>query len=359
VVESIVGDFEWIQAGQRGLAYDPSDDTFYVGGWVSGAIYHVRGTTHAVPGEVISQCSPADPSISGLALNTSMGVLWAATNSATDTVFELDPADCSVLSTVEHPDPGFNGAGLELDTAGNLWMVSQAKNTIYLVESGVPSFADVPWLAAQPGTGALAPGQSQTIDVTFDSSALEPGLYLAALYVVSDAGRTPQLRIPVSLVVSGYRRAVDAGNRQSYTDSQQDVWAADRAYAGDWGYVNDSLTWTSTRDIAGTSDPTLYRSLRADPFGYRFDHVPNGVYQVELRFSQLLDLDPGQRQFDVIIEDTLVLPAYDPAYRRGPYHADDHTFFVPVSDGQLDVRFAQRIGLPIINALRVTHRPDR
>lgn len=359
VALSITGQFEWTQLAQRGLAYDPGDDTFYIGGWDSGTIFHVRGTSHDNPGEVINKCSPPDPNISGLALNTSVGVLWAATNSPTDTVFELNPSDCSVLSTLAHPDPGFNGAGLELDAVGNLWMVSQNRNTVYLVESGVPTFSDIPWMTIKPSAGTLAPGQSETLSVSIDTSTLEPGLYLASLYIVSDAGRTPKLRVPVSVVVSAYQRAVDAGNRTSYTDSQHEVWAADQAYLGDWGYVNDSLTWTSSHSIDGTPDPALYRSLRVNPFGYRFDNVPNGVYQIELRFSQLLDLDPGQRQFDVIVEDTLVLPAYDPAYRSGAYHADDHTFFIPVTDGQLDVRFATRIGLPIINALRVTQRPDR
>jgi hypothetical protein len=359
-VESrITGAFAWTAIPQRGLAYDPNDDTFYIGGWEEGIIYHVRGTTHATPGEVLGQCSPADPNISGLALNTSMGVLWEATNSETDAMYELNPADCTVLSTVDHPEPFYNGAGLELDAIGNLYLVSQASNTVYLVESGVPSFSDVPWLTAEPGEGTLAPGASVTLTVDVDTAGLEPGVYLAGLHIVSDAGRTPNMRIPVSLVVSEYQRAIDVGTSRTYIDSLEDPWGPDQKYAGDWGYVNDSLTWTTSHSIAGTQDPTLYRSLRVDPFGYRFDDVPNGVYQVELRFAQLLDLDPGQRQFDVIVEDTLVLPAYDPAYRSGAYHADDHTFFVPVTDGQLDVRFATRVGLPIINALRVTHRPDR
>jgi hypothetical protein len=98
--------------------------------------------------------------------------------------------------------------------------------------------------------------------------------------------------------------------------------------------------------------------LRVNAAGYRFDNVPNGVYAIELRFAQPLDLQ-GQHELDVIIEDQLVLTAYDPAYRSGAGHADDHTFFVPVTDGELDIRFAPRVGQPFINALRVTHRPDR
>jgi hypothetical protein len=231
---------------------------------------------------------------------------------------------------------------------------------VFLIESGVPNFADVPWLSATPAKGTLKPGESTTVTLTFNTTGLEPGLYLASLYLESDAGRTPHLRVPVSLVVTDYQRAVDSGSTRDYTDTAAEAWLADRQYtSGEWGYVNASRTWSSTHGIAGTEDPALYQTVRVNPFGYRFDNVPNGVYQVELRFAQLLDLDPGQRQFDVIIEDTVVLPAYDPAYRSGAYHADDHTFYIPVTDGQLDVRFATRVGQPIINGLRITHRPDR
>ncbi|HTU60231.1 MAG TPA: malectin domain-containing carbohydrate-binding protein, partial [Polyangiales bacterium] len=92
---------------------------------------------------------------------------------------------------------------------------------------------------------------------------------------------------------------------------------------------------------------------------YRFDNVPNGVYAVELRFAAPSDVPEEQQEFDVIVEDDLVLPAYDPAARSGFDQASEHTFYVPVTDGQLDVRFSPRVGRPFVNALRVTHRPDR
>jgi hypothetical protein len=41
--------------------------------------------------------------------------------------------------------------------------------------------------------------------------------------------------------------------------------------------------------------------------------------------------------------------------------AKQSTFFVEVVDARMDVRFIARAGSdnPVINALRVTHRPDR
>jgi hypothetical protein len=285
-----------------------------------------------------------------------------ATNSPSDGIYELQPDDCSVLSVVPHTHPGYNGAGLELDALGNLWTVSQADNRAFLLDSGVPSFTDLPWLTLAPGasSGTLAAGESRSFDIQVDTTGLTPGVYLGALALESNSARTPHQRIPVSLVVTDYQQAVDAGGRAAYVDREGNPWAADRAYnTGSWGYVQSSRTYTTAHAISGTTDPALYQSVRVDPYAYRFDALPNGVYQVELRFAQLREQSAASRYFDVVIEGQTLLPALDIAYEVGSYAADDHAFFVEVTDGDLDIRFIPRDGQPVIAALRVTRRPDR
>ena len=44
VVDSITGAFPWTGISQRGLAYRPDDNSFYIGGWNEGVVYHVRGS---------------------------------------------------------------------------------------------------------------------------------------------------------------------------------------------------------------------------------------------------------------------------------------------------------------------------
>lgn len=362
VVQAITGSFPWTQISQRGLAYRPDDDSFYIGGWNEGILYHVRGLSDPNPGEVISSCSPPDPSISGLAWNDSVQVLWVATNSPTDTIYELNPDDCTVLATLAHPAPGFSGAGLELDELGNLWMIAQARNEVFLVESGVPAFSDVPWLSVIPVSGSIAPGESHELAVTVDTAGLVPGAYLASLFVLNDAGLGERVRIPVSLLVPAYQQGVDAGSTVSYVDALGDPWAADQAHvSGSFGYLQDIGVAVTDQSIAGTDDAVLYQSQRLDPYAYRFDNVPSGVYQVELRFAELSAGGFGERLFDVIIENTEVLPSHDIVYESGVLTADDWTFFVPVTDGRVDIRFVPRTGFrePVINALRVTHRSDR
>ncbi len=95
---------------------------------------------------------------------------------------------------------------------------------------------------------------------------------------------------------------------------------------------------------------------------YRFDGLPNGAYQVELRFAELSNARPGRHLYDVLVEGNVVLFAHDVSAEVGTYTADNHSFFVPVTDGTLNVRFVSRgggFGDPEIGALRATHRPDR
>lgn len=362
VVAAITGSFQWTSISQRGLAYRADDDSFYIGGWNEGIVYHIAGLGSAQPGEVLGTCMPGDGVISGLAYNPAADVLWAATNSPTDTIYQLNPDDCTVLSTLAHPEPGFQGGGLEMDQDGNLWMIAQSPNRVFLVESGVPAFSDVPWLSVNPTTGTVAPGAQASLTVTVDTRGLTPGLYLANIFVATTAARQASIRIPVSLYIPDYQQAVNVASG-TYVDTLGDRWDADQRHAnGSWGYVQKGKTDSTNRTIGGTPDQPLFRTQRINPYGYRFDNVPNGTYQIELRFAELDSRQRiGERLFDVIAEDSLLLPAHDIVYEVGTLHAESRTFFLDVTDGRMDIRLIPRAGSdpPVINAARITHRTDR
>jgi hypothetical protein len=359
-VASIAGTFPWTRNGQRGLAYRPDDDTFYVAGW-EGVVYHVRGLSHSVPGEVLDRCQPDEPNISGLGWNTAFGVLWAATNSSTDTIHGLDPSTCDTVRTVAAPDTAaFTGGGLETDPAGNLWTVSQGTPaTVYQIDSGLPDFHAAPWLRVTQGSGTLSPGATATLTVEVDTTGLAPGEYRATVMVTSDSGRERMVAVPVRVVVPAYRVGVNAGGG-AHTDGDGDAWVADRAYTpGGYGHLSDRSRVDSTkRTVAGTTEQPLYQNLRLGAYEHRFDGVPNGTYTIELEFAEVRQTRPNTRLFDVIAEDTLLLPALDVAGAVGSFTALERTVRVTVTDGQLNVRLVSRSGDPIVNALRVTHRPD-
>ena len=65
--------------------------------------------------------------------------------------------------------------------------------------------------------------------------------------------------------------------------------------------------------------------------------------------------------FDVTINDQQVLSGYDIANQVGSRTADRRAFTVTVPEGgTVDVRFLGEQGFlpPVINAIRLTHRPD-
>lgn len=364
LINSIVGRFPWTRVSQRGLAYRADNDTFYVGGWNEGVVYHVQGSSGPNPGEVLSSCVAADRAISGLAFDPVTELLWVSTNSRTDTIYEIDPVTCDVLSTRPHPSPGHAGAGLELDIENNLVLTNQRTNTVYVIESGNPIAIDVPWLLETPSSGRIIPGEQTLVQVAFDTRGLEPGAYLAELGLVSNAGRSPSVRIPVRLVVTALRLGVNAGHDEPYVDTAGDLWVPDQAFEpGGFGYIDEGKTRQTSRMIDRTDDETIYRFQRQSPYAYRFDNLPDGVYEVELSFAEIQeDTTPGDRAFNVVINNVFALPAYDIAFEVGSFTADRRTFFTrPNPHGRVDIQFVglKGVGVPAVNAIRLTQRPDR
>ncbi len=236
-----------------------------------------------------------------------------------------------------------------------------------ILENGVPyayafqPVVDIPWLSENPSSGTLAPGASQDITVTVDTTGLAPGFYRARIIIRSNDPRNPRLQVPVSLIVPAYRVGANAGGG-NYVDTSGDTWLADQAFnAGSWGYLGNTSVQMTHSPISGTNDDRLYQDLRRNMSSYRFDGLAPGVYQVELRFAELRRTRPNTHLFDVILENTVVLTAHDIADEVGSFAADDHSFFIRVTDGTLNVRFIGRVGFgqPIVNALRVTSRPDQ
>jgi hypothetical protein len=358
-VEQVITGSPWDAISQRGLAYDPDNDVFYIGGWNEGIVYKVAGPSWPTPGETLNQCSPPDFAISGLAWNRSFGMLWEATNSDTDTMWLLDPMTCEASVAIPHPDGGGNGAGLELDAVGNLWAVGQFTQNAYLIESGLPTFSDVPWLTVSPTEATIAPDASIDIHISVDSTGLEPGVYRALVVILTNDPDNAQFQVPVTLVVPTYQQGVDAGGGAT-TALNGDVYAADRGYgSGPYGYLGNSSTKSTSAAIAGTEDDGLYQDARIGMSSYRFD-VPDGTYRVDLRFAEIASVKVGGRKFDVSLEGNVVLPSLDIMAAAGAKNtALDRSFVVTVNDGHLDVGFAaQRGDKPIINAILVTGLPE-
>ncbi|SDI37730.1 S8 family serine peptidase [Nonomuraea jiangxiensis] len=237
--------------------------------------------------------------------------------------------------------------------------------TLRLTNLGSPTPYTVtadPWFSVTPTSGELAKGQGVTLTATVSSAGVAPGTARAGtLLIKSASGRQPTIEIKVTVVVPKHQVAIDVGATKNVTDVAGDTWTPDRKYTtGGYGYVaNQNKTVSTSKTIRGTEDQTLFRTAREGMLEYRFDNVPAGTYTVELDFADIKSTQMGKRVFDVLVEGQLAIPALDLALEAGTYTAVSRQYTVSVSDGQLNVRFATRQGATIVNAVRISERPDR
>ena len=143
-----------------------------------------------------------------------------------------------------------------------------------------------------------------------------------------------------------------------YVDSTGNTWVPDQPYDGSWGYYIGDLggTYTSGVTVTGTADPLLYQTERwfANSGGSYIFTVPNGAYEVELRFAEIFGREPGKRIFSVQLNSVTVLDQLDIAATVGQNIALSRTFNTTVSDGQLIINFIPIKDSAKIASLRVT-----
>jgi hypothetical protein len=136
----------------------------------------------------------------------------------------------------------------------------------------------------------------------------------------------------------------------AYTDPQNRWWGPDTSYT----MLSSTLATSST--ITNTTTPPLYQNARTGygDLGYIY-RIPNGSYQVTLKFAELVHTSAGRRAFDVYLNGQTVLWNFDPFVRSGGTRvAVDRSFPVSVTNGLLSIRFKRIVGEPIVNAVEIT-----
>ncbi len=194
---------------ERGLAYDPVTDTFWAGSWNDLAIQHFDTS-----GNILDGAGVGIP-VSGLAYNPRSGNLYAMQNAGGGIdVWIIDAATYNITGFFTIKENGspvitpFGGAGIDPDCDGNLWVIDQNTQTIYLVASGETNWCvnEVTWLSEDPTEGTVAAGSAggggSTLDVTvtYDSTGLNPGLRQAQLIIRTDTPN-PVPPVPVNFTV--------------------------------------------------------------------------------------------------------------------------------------------------------------
>ena len=189
---------------QRGVAYDGATDTYFVGGWNEGVVYHIDGSGALIDSAQLNlgNCGVSSACISGLAFDPSSGHLLVMQNQPGSTPIAVLDANngYTLLGSIAISGfTDFGGAGMDFDCLGNLWLIDQNTQTVYEIESGEPPSCggDIPWVSEDPTEGTVpADGGTLPVAVTFDSTGLFPGLHQAQFIFTTD---TPYQVAPVGL----------------------------------------------------------------------------------------------------------------------------------------------------------------
>jgi len=357
------------------VANYPTTDSWEACGGISGRVYcagGVSGGTTFSSGNVYDPGSnswspianmPIDlwGSVSGAAnglLVVSSGVTNGF-NTVTNQGFSYDPSADSwtALPNAQFPRYRAGGSCGFYKIGGSSAGFSPSPDSERLSElEECAEFTDVPWLSESPTSGTIDPGGHTTVQVTVDTHGLIPGnVYQAKLTFRTNSGRRPNLTVPVRLVVPALGLNSGGG---AYTSVTGEPWLADRAYtaANQAGYIQSPRRTASTRSaIGGTLDDPLYQDARISPMTYRITGLPPAVYKLELKFAEIQNKSPGQRQFDVIVNGNPYLIAFDISALVGRDFALDRTTLVSPVNGEITVQLANRQahGEPILNAIRV------
>ncbi len=112
------------------------------------------------------------------------------------------------------------------------------------------------------------------------------------------------------------------------------------------------------QSVKGTQDPTLYQSYRRGEVTLS-RAIANGDYDITFHFAEPDDIEGGDRIFDVIVNDTLVIENLDVmSFRDGKIHSA-LTVTAPnirIDDGELRVRFDASAKQALLSAMVVRNK---
>jgi len=112
--------------------------------------------------------------------------------------------------------------------------------------------------------------------------------------------------------------------------------------------------------IAGAApdEQKVYQSCRYNTNGYTLE-VPNGTYDVTLKFCEITYAAPGKRVFGVVVQGQVLAEKLDLFATVGKDKAYDLTVKgVKVTDGKLKIEFSRVVEFPLINGIVLDGRTE-
>ncbi len=200
----------------------------------------------------------------------------------------------------------------------------------------------------------------KTRKATFEVT-LQPGVNkLTARGTRNGKAVTDTTEIEYRLVkVTSPEIVVNVGSNADFTDAGNRIWLADQPYKkGEWGFLGDNAKrgygLPPDPNILGTEMDPVFQTNVEGLSAYRFD-VPAGEYDVELLFAEKLNSEAGRRVFSISANGRAVIDDLDIFKTVGSRRPLTKTFRVSVTSEGLEIAFAAKNGLAILNGIRVSH----
>jgi hypothetical protein len=136
----------------------------------------------------------------------------------------------------------------------------------------------------------------------------------------------------------------------AYMDPEGLAWTADYGF-------NGGSVLKVTAPIANTTANPMYQDQRHSPAALTYEFaVPNGNYDIYLKFAELSTQTTGQRLFHVDVNGTRVFANFDVYANGGRNTAVKRTVPVSVSSGRIRITFTPTRSSAIINAIEIGKR---
>jgi glucosylceramidase len=143
---------------------------------------------------------------------------------------------------------------------------------------------------------------------------------------------------------------VISGGSKGWNSIASDQYGPDAHFTG-------GGTATNVHSISGTADAPLYQPERNGNFSYAFP-VPNGRFQVTLKFSENYWNCSNCRLFNVSVQGNQVLTNFDIyATAGGQYKALDKSYVANVTNGSLSLQFTTTKDNAKVDAIAISPLP--
>ena len=232
-------------------------------------------------------------------------------------------------------------------SSGSGGKITALNNTrINTAISGTTTITSVTVTHAASQAFSIAPAAGYAIsDVKVDGVSVGK----VASYTFSNltANRTIQATFAAATVTTAGKLVYGANSGGSqFTDAAGGIYSADANFTG-------GNAGTTSVAISGTTDDIMYQTERWGASSYNIP-LPNGNYNLTLKFAETYWSAAGKRLFDVTVGGATVISNLDIFAKAGQNAAYDVVLPVSVTNGTLSIKFVNKVDNAKICAIKVT-----